>query len=433
VQPQPLNVLVVYATLSHPLRTSVKDHLRAFERAGHRCFYLNLMVRRVPRWVHEAEFDLIVFHTTFLAQRWVPRHFEKVRRRATALRDVGGTRVAMPQDEFLRTDDVVAFAEEAGVDVIASVAPPAAWPVAYPRLDRRRVELRQVLTGYLEPNTVARTGALVVRAGPRRLDIGYRAWAAAPWLGRHGMLKTRIADAAAAAAARRGLRADISTAERDQLVGDDWLEFLAACETTIGVEGGASVCDRDGSVKAATETYLARRPDASFEEIERACFPGRDGELPLAVLSPRHLEACATRTCQVLVEGEYNGVLHPGIHYVALRRDLSNLNDALDEAADPTRRAQITAAAHRDVVESGVVSYRRMVDEVVNAALGDAATGRPATASVERVHRRARDFDRLSRSHVVVKGAALRTAVRTAGPLVRRGRGLLANRNVHGA
>ena len=55
-----------------------------------------------------------------------------------------------------------------------------------------------------------------------------------------------------------------------------------------------------------------------------------DGRLQLFAISPRHLEACATRTCQVLVEGEYSGVLRPGEHYIPVRKDLSNLDDVLE-------------------------------------------------------------------------------------------------------
>jgi hypothetical protein len=422
----PLNVLVVYATLNHPLRTAIEDHLRAFERNGHRCFYLNLMVRRVPAWLLRIDFDLVVFHTTFLAQRWVPRHFDKVRRRAAPLMQLPVPKVALPQDEFLRSDDVAAFVRDAGVDAICSVAPPEAWPVIYPSVDRERVRLRQVLTGYLDERTVARIDQLVAGRRDRPIDVGYRAWPAQPWLGRHGVLKTRIAEAVRSAAALRNLRVDISTAERDQIVGADWFRFLAACRMTIGAEGGASVCDRDGSVKAATEAYLERHPAAGFQDIEQRCFPGRDGELPLAVLSPRHLEACATRTCQILVEGSYNGVLLPGEHYFPLRADLSNIDQVLDEAADPIRRRAVVEGAYRDVVASRAWTYDRMVNDVVEAALGADAQPRKTTASVERLHRRARTFDRHSWRHVIVKGRALDAAVRTLGPVVRRSRRLRA-------
>ena len=125
------------------------------------------------------------------------------------------------------------------------------------------------------------------------------------------MLKTEVAHVVRERAQARGLRVDITTRPEDTLLGDDWYRWLARCRFTIGVEGGASVLDRDGSMLACTERVAAERPGGGFEELEAACFPGRDGELALTALSPRHLEACATRTAQILVEGDYNGVLEP--------------------------------------------------------------------------------------------------------------------------
>jgi hypothetical protein len=178
------------------------------------------------------------------------------------------------------------------------------------------------------------------------------------------MLKTEIADVVRARAVERGLNVEISTSAGSTLLGDDWYRWLASCRYTIGVEGGASVLDRDGSIKACTDRALAARPDATFEELERDCFPGEDGRLALRALSPRHLEACATRTAQILVEGEYNGVLEPGRHYLSLRGDYSNLDDLLDVVAADRGREELVAAAYRDVVASERWTYRALAEAV---------------------------------------------------------------------
>ena len=160
---------------------------------------------------------------------------------------------------------------------------------------------------------------------------------------------------------------DISTRDEDTLYGDDWYRFLASCKYTIGVEGGASILDRDGSLKEATERYLTEHPGAGFDEIEAACFPGEDGKLSLFAISPRHLEACATRTCQLLVDGDYNGILRPGEHYLPIRSDLGNLDQSLEEVARDRAREQIVERAHRDVIASGLYIYPKLVQQVEEA------------------------------------------------------------------
>ena len=366
------NILIVYGLLQHPLRSAIKDHLYSFRRyAGGRCVYLNMHARSVPRWVLRTHFDAVVFHTTFLSQRWHPHVFERLRQRARPLLGVGDVRVALPQDEFLHTDLLCEFIEEFDVDRVFSVAPPSEWPKIYAGVDRERVRFSEALTGYLEADTVMRIDRIVAETGERPIAIGYRAWEGAPWLGRHGMLKRTVGEEFERAATERGIATDISTREEDALSGDDWFRFLARCRYTVGVEGGATVLDRDGSFKARTEAYLREHPGATYEQVEEACFPGADGELALLAVSPRHLEACATRTCQVLVEGSYSGVLQAGTHYIPLRRDLSDVQAALHLIQSDSERERITEAAYRDVVASGRYSYAGFVAEVERAIAED--------------------------------------------------------------
>jgi hypothetical protein len=367
------NVLVVYRLEEYPLRSTVSDHLYSVRRySDRRVFYLNLGLRPVPRWLPKVPFDIVLFHTSLLSGRWAPGLFEELAERARPLRGVGEVRIMAPQDEFFRTQALTEFARDFDVNAILSVSPESEWSKQYPGLAEEGVRFREVLTGYLDDATVKRVDRIVAEGREREISIGYRAWHASPWLGSQGQLKTRLAEVFDEAARERGLRVDISTRHEDTILGDDWLRYLAGCRYTIGVEGGATVLDADGTLNARTESYLADHPDASYEEVEAACFPGRDGELKLKAISPRHFEACATRTCQILIEGDYNGVLRAGEHYIELKEDFSNLESVLDEVERDERREQIAERAYRDVVASGDWTYARFVADldVVAAAAG---------------------------------------------------------------
>jgi hypothetical protein len=281
-------------------------------------------------------------------------------------------KAALPQDEYLPPHLLCDFVNEFGVDHVFSVAPESQWPAIYPTVDHAR--LSRALTGYLDPGTVER----IERAAAgveRTIDIGYRAKDLPAWLGRHARLKAQIGDAFARAAPAHGLTCDISTRPEDVIAGADWVRFLLSCRYTVGVEGGASVLDRDGSLRRCCEAVLAERPDATFEELERECFPGRDGEFGLVALSPRHLEAVATRTCQVLIEGAYDGVLEPGRHYIPLRRDFSNLDEVLETIRADEVRERIVETAYQDVVVSGEWSYPRFVERLEATTVGGPPRG----------------------------------------------------------
>jgi ketosteroid isomerase-like protein len=379
-------IVVAYCALQWPWRKTIEDHLYSFRRYGEGDYlYVNLAVPWLSNAYLPLHFDAVVWHTTFLGWvRWTPPAQRiGVMKRARRLAERADFGVALPQDEFLGTDQVAEVIRDFGVDHVFSVAPASEWPLIYDGIDRSQVGISRVLTGYLDEDTVRRVGAIVARGEPRTIDIGYRTGPPKPFLGRQAMLKTEIADVVRERALERGLRVDITTRPEDTLLGDDWYRWLARCRWTIGVEGGASVLDRDGSILACTERVVAERPGATFEELEAACFPGEDGKLDLRALSPRHLEACATRTAQILVEGDYNGVLTEGRHYFPLKRDFSNLDDVLDAVALEAERELLAAKAYGDVVASGRWTYRRLVEDVeaVRPVKARRPARRPAVAA----------------------------------------------------
>jgi glycosyltransferase involved in cell wall biosynthesis len=282
-------------------------------------------------------------------------------------------KVALPQDEFIHADALCRFITDFEVDVVLSTAPASEWRKIY-RAVPPDVRFDRVLTGYVDESLVPKVRALSASISRRDIDVGYRAWHAAPWLGRHGKLKIDIAERFADAA-QPPLVTDISTRDEDVIVGDDWFRFLLRCRAVLGVEGGASILDWDGSIKDATERFLADRPSAAFEEIEAACFSGIDGSLDLRAVSPRAFEAAATRTCQLLVEGEYNGILRPWEHYVPVRRDFSNVDEVLDFLADAGAVAAMADRAYDDLVASGRYTYGAFVSHVLDAALADHGGG----------------------------------------------------------
>ena len=111
----------------------------------------------------------------------------------------------------------------------------------------------------------------------------------------------------------------------------------------------------------------------------------------------------------MLIEGSYNGILRPGVHYIELRRDFSNLDEVLDVIESDADRARLTEAAYREVVASGEYTYERLVRDVEAVVLADARV-RPPSPALDLLGRWARATDRLSWFKV-------RVWVRTAGSL----------------
>jgi hypothetical protein len=380
-------ILLVYSALTHPLRANTWQLIECFRQYGDaHWFYLNLAHKPAPSYLASVGFDLIIFQTTF-TQRLSrsEAHYKTMTRRANFFQGLSIPKVALVQDEFSNVSRVERFINAFGVGTVFSVAPESEWPKLYPSVDRERVRFRRVLTGYLDDATLDRLIAAGLAGGRRKRDIVYRAAGSpSPAWGRLGYTKQLMADAVLRLASASGLDVDISTAAKDALYGAAWVEFLAGARYTIGAPSGASLLDRDGEIAKRVDAYRRLHPQASFEEVERQCFAGMDGNIFITTIGPRHIEACATRTCQILVRGDYNGLLEPDVHYISVRPDLSDLPQVIASLGDEARRKRIVERAFDDVVRPLRITYRNFVNEILNTSMSQTDVKRAELNARER-------------------------------------------------
>ena len=86
-------------------------------------------------------------------------------------------------------------------------------------------------------------------------------------------------------------------------------------------------------------------------------------------VSPRHFEAAACRTLQILYEGEYRGILLPWRHYLPLRRDFGNFEEIVGALRDGALAAEITERAFAEVAANPAYSYATFVGALDEAIL----------------------------------------------------------------
>ena len=147
------------------------------------------------------------------------------------------------------------------------------------------------------------------------------------------------------------------------MLGDRWFPFVASARAVLGSESGASAIDRRGELVAAERSLLADDPALTFAAFDAAMPAGWDGLLPGSV-GPRHLEAAAARTCQVLVEGGYDGVLEPGVHYLPVKADGSDVDAVVERLADRGLVEATASRAYEDLVLSGRYGYAALAAQL---------------------------------------------------------------------
>ena len=344
-------------------RVAILDHMRFLDHAPAervRVTYVNVAEQPAfdPRWL---EHDVVILHTTLLCWRWQP-WFQQIVPSIAWLRDYRGLVVAMPQDEYNHAHILDRWLLELNTQIVVTCFDETTRPLLYPRL-HNRAYFQRGLTGFLNPQRVAQIRRPPVAGRP--IDVVYRANHSAPWIGWLGHCKATLGLEGPARLAPTGLRTDISVRREDTILGDAWLDFLASGRAVLGSESGSSVLDRVGEVQLHARTLLDEHPQLTFDALN-ALMAGELTRFHFGALGPRHLEATLTGTVQVLVEGEYQGVLRPWEHYIPIARDLSTLSTLHEVMADGAFLQRVADQAYEEIAASGLYTYDRFATTMLD-------------------------------------------------------------------
>jgi hypothetical protein len=148
----------------------------------------------------------------------------------------------------------------------------------------------------------------------------------------------------------------------------EWADFLRGSKGTVGGESGTHYLDRRGALIRAAKEFVSQHPMATIDDVHEHVFANPRVEFVSGkCISSRHFEAIGTKTCQILLEGKYNGLLRAGDHYISVKKDLSNLDEAVAAFRDASSRAEIANRAYEYVL--GEHTYAHRVESLL-AALG---------------------------------------------------------------
>jgi Glycosyl transferases group 1 len=139
----------------------------------------------------------------------------------------------------------------------------------------------------------------------------------------------------------------------------EWATFLRESNGSIGAESGTYYLDRRGELIRSAKDFVAQHPAATIEDLQTHVFANATVEYVSGkCVSSRHFEAIGAKTCQILVEGSYNDLLKPGVHYVSVKKDLSDLDDAIAAFKDETLRRDIVERAYEYVRDQHTYAHR---------------------------------------------------------------------------
>ena len=331
------NILILHGQgLYNSPRLSVINHLTFLERYAPD--NPNILYHRwdapITCAIRRTQFHVIIMSACALRLcRHRPRkHYYGIRDAWSFIADLDAVKLAFPQDDYHDTSELDALFSGFGMNVIYCVLPKH-MHMLYP-LSKRHAKLTSVLTGYVDDDSIKSLAQYNKLFERRTYDIFQRVRQYPYFGGAFSQKKGNMAILFKNIGQKAGIKVNISTKPEDVLIDKRWYEALGDSRFSLGSESGVSVWDPDGIYVDRVRAYMRTKPYASFRAAEAACFPGADGTYVFSAVSPRLFESTMMGCSQILLEGEYMGLLRPWEHYIPVRGDLRDVTEAVKAMAD---------------------------------------------------------------------------------------------------
>jgi len=269
------------------------------------------------------------------------------------LNDRQGKLVVFVGNEYDLLDEKIQFIKSVEAEFISSQLPIESASWLYAECDRSQV---LAMPHALNPRVYSPDASQL-----RKIDIGFVGDLYAKLIG--DSEKNSLVEYLQRHASSLGIKCDFRFQRYSR---NDWAQFLRSCKGMIGAESGTYYLDRRGEGIARARAYVNAHPQAGLGEVVENCFTGLDCISGKAI-SSRHFEPIGTKTCQVLIEGGYNGILRADEHYICVKKDLSNIEDALSRFMNGRYRSDIAEYAYQYVLLNHTYDHR--VKSLLNAVL----------------------------------------------------------------
>jgi hypothetical protein len=249
-------------------------------------------------------------------------------------------------NEYDILDEKLAFIQKTGAEFICTQLPSEAAQYLYRECAGSRiVEM---------PHALNPRSYFKIQNGERGTDVGFRGDIYWPFVGDRE--RTDLIEWFEQNGAARGLTVDI---QRQRVGREEWNVFLNGCRAVIGAESGTYYLNERGRLLDRARAYnLKENTAATFDEVFRLFFAGQHREVSGKSISSRHFEPIGARTCQILLEGHYNGILRPNEHYIPVKRDLSDIDTAIERFRDEPARHRMIEETYDYVMANHTYQHR---------------------------------------------------------------------------
>ena len=301
-----------------------------------------------PGEIRSTQWDVIILHFSILYQRCRLKYYSYFFSDFQWLADSSATIIAMPQDEGNCPGILDRLLFAWGVDYIFSVHFKNNKEILYPKSQK----LSQIIDcnpGYVMEQWKASDYSHGIRIDKRPLDFVYRGRPNRLRFGKASQMKGDVPLMIAAKMDVLGKKTDVSVEQDDRIYGDKWYDFLRSSKTVYAAPGGYTAVDFEGEIYSRVTDIESSHSLKTLDQLNEFLPPGWDSYTFLTI-TPRHFEAIACKTAQVLLRHHYKGVLEADRHYIALEHDFSNIDEVMEKCADNDYLQEIVDRARDEIL-----------------------------------------------------------------------------------
>lgn len=359
-----MNILYLY-NATQTYTNAVYEHIAAFEKySAHRSFFLH-QDQTTKFDLNLTSFDAVGIHYS------IRLPFDQISEStAKALEDFKGLKFLFIQDEYDHTHRAWYWIKKLDIQLVFTVVPEAGVRLIYPQEEFPNTCFVSTLTGYV-PDVLSAFPELTPPS-QRSLIVGYRGRPLPIRYGTLGQEKVNIGKLFKSYCDNHNILNDIAWDEESRIYGPHWYKFMASCRSMLGSESGSNVFDWDGTLVLRIAQFRENNPQAGDEEIYQKFVREVELDGVMNQISPRVFEAIAAKTVLVLFEGDYSGAIQPGEHFIAVKKDGSNLDDVVRMLKDSHFVDAMAERAYQDVIASGQYSYSafvQFIDKEINSSI----------------------------------------------------------------
>jgi hypothetical protein len=210
----------------------------------------------------------------------------------------------------------------------------------------------------------------------RPMDFVYRGRPNRLRFGRASKMKGEIPLMIASKMQALGKKTDVSVDQNDRIYGEKWYDFLRSSKTVYAAPGGYTAVDFTGEINCRVTDVESRHDITRLDQLNEFLPPSWDSYKFLTI-TPRHFEAIACKTAQVLLRHHYKGVLEADRHYIALEHDFSNFDEVMAMCEDDGYLQNLVDRAKEEVLFDPKYSFSDFKKTLYECIESGKTSGKP--------------------------------------------------------